>query len=322
MPKKKRLFVAFSWLNAQPLRIGQYYLNKDAFDKKEDVPGIYELSDLPYTKKQKVPKKYHPKKAAVGKGRSHLLDIESPTPLEGKRLEKLPVIVCVHGGAYLTNNKECNRPHSQWLAAKGFKVVNINYTLQPEATLYGEMKDLNDVFAWIGENAKKYGFDTNNVFLTGDSSGGHLSLLYTGLRTRKDMQKKINVKPAGPDIRATAVTCPVGSFVADDIISKVFRNLAGRLYDKDEKLLFSYEGFMDETYPEVAIITTETDVPIHTATKGIHNYMEAKGIAHEYKVFEGKEHKLGHVFNILHPDWEESIEANEFLADFFARKKK
>ncbi len=322
MPKKKRLFVAFSWLNAQPLRIGQYYLNKDAFDKKEDVPGIYELSDLPYTKKQKVPKKYHPKKAAVGKGRSHLLDIESPTPLEGKRLEKLPVIVCVHGGAYLTNNKECNRPQCQYMASKGFKVVNVNYTLQPEANLYGDMEDLNRAFAWIGENAKKYGFDTDNVFMTGDSSGGHMCLLYAGLRTQKELQKMMDIKPAGPDIRAVAVTCPVGSFEASDLISRVFRNLAGRLYDKEERHMLSYEGYMGENYPEVAIVTTETDVPIHSTTKGIHEFMEAKGLAHEYRCFEGKEHELHHVFNVLHPYWEESIEANDFILDFFERKKK
>lgn len=320
-PIAKFLFVQGTLLNVQPMRLGQYYLNKDAFDKAESVPGIYELADIPYVKGQKKPRKYSGKKAAMGFGRVHLLDIESPTPLEGPNLEKLPVIISVHGGGYVTNNKECNRPHCQYLASKGFKVVNINYSLQPEAEMDEEMRDIRDAVAWVGENADKYGFDTDNVFMTGDSSGGHMVLLYTGLQHSEALQEKINVKCPATKVRATAATCPVGSYVAKDMVSRVFKNLSGRLYDDEMKRAYSYEGFADATYPEVCIITTPTDIPIHYSTKGIHEHLEKVGAKHEYHVFEGKEHKLGHVFNVLHPDWGESVEANRAIVDFFERKK-
>lgn len=320
-PIAKFLFVQGTFLNVQPMRLGQYYLNKAAFDKAESVPGIYELADIPYVKGQKKPRKYSGKKAAMGFGRVHLLDIESPTPLEGPNLEKLPVIISVHGGGYVTNNKECNRPHCQYLASKGFKVVNINYSLQPEAEMDEEMRDIRDAVAWVGENADKYGFDTDNVFMTGDSSGGHMVLLYTGLQHSEALQEKINVKCPATKVRATAATCPVGSYVAKDMVSRVFKNLSGRLYDDEMKRAYSYEGFADATYPEVCIITTPTDIPIHYSTKGIHEHLEKVGAKHEYHVFEGKEHKLGHVFNVLHPDWGESVEANRAIVDFFERKK-
>ena len=323
-PIAKTLFVKGTLLNVQPLRLAQYYLNKDAFDKKESVPGIYELSDLPYVKGQKVPRKYQGRKAAMGKKREHLLDIESPTPLEGKKLrrpEKLPVIISIHGGGYITNNKECNRPHAQYLASKGYKVVNANYRLQPEAEMDEEMRDLRDIVAWVEQHANEYGFDLSNVFMTGDSSGGHMVLLYTGLQNSEAFQEKIGVKVPKTKVSATAATCPVGSYVAKDLVSRVFKNLSGRLYDDEMKLAYSYEGFADATYPEVCIVTTETDIPIHYSTKGIHEHLDKVGAAHEYHVFEGKEHKLGHVFNVLHPDWEESIEANQAILDFFEKKK-
>ena len=321
-PIAKFLFVQGTLLNVQPLRLGQYYLNKAAFDKAESVQGIYELADIPYVKGQKKPQRYNGKLAAMGFGRTHLLDIESPTPLEGPNLEKLPVIISVHGGGYVTNNKECNRPHCQYLASKGYKVVNINYILQPEGEMDEEMRDIRDAVAWVGENADKYGFDTDNVFMTGDSSGGHMVLLYTGLQNSEAFQEKIGVKCPATKVRATAATCPVGSYVAKDTISRVFKNLSGRLYDDEMKLAYSYEGLADATYPEVCIVTTPTDVPIHYSTRGIHDYLEAKGIAHRYEVFEGKENKLGHVFNVLHPDWPESIAANQAILDFFESKKK
>lgn len=317
----KALFVRGTYFTALPMRLMQYYLNRDAFDKTASVPGVYELADIPYEKGQKKPRKYRPKKAAMGKKREHLLDIESPVPLEGKGRKKLPVIVSVHGGGYLTNNKECNRPHAQYLASKGYKVVNVNYTLQPEAEMPQEVQELADVFAWVGENAKKYGFDTKNVFLTGDSSGGHLVLLYTGVQNSRALQETLGVTVKGPAVRGTAATCPVGSFLADDIVSRVFKNLGGRLYSDEVKLALSYEGFIDENYPEVCIVTTDADVPIHTTTAGIHDFLHTKGVAHRYKSFEGTENKLGHVFNVLHPDWPESVEANRFILDFFESRK-
>lgn len=317
----KKLFAGTVLVAVQPMRFIQYFMNKDAFDKSFSYPGVYELSDVPYVKGQKAPKGYNPILAAMGFGRSHLLDIESPTPLDGTNNEKLPVIVSVHGGGYTTNQKECNRPHAQFLASKGYKVVNVNYRLQPEVEMDGELRDLVKVLEWIRENAERYGFDTDNVFLTGDSSGGHLVLLYTGLQNSEALQEKIGVRVPEIKIRATAATCPVGSFVAKDLVSKTFKNLAGRLYSDDLKLAYSYEGFADATYPEVLIVTTETDVPIHTTTKGLHEHLTRVGAKHQWRVYEGKEHKLGHVFNIQHSDWAESVEANEDIIAFFNSKR-
>ena len=315
------LFVTISKLNALPLRLGQYYLNKDAFDKKTDTYGTYEVSDLNYLYGDVPAGPYDPKAAAMGgDARWHLLDVYSPTPLDVESPEKLPVIVEIHGGGYLTNNKECNRPHGMYFASKGYKVVNINYTLQPEAEFDQELREINAAFDWIGANADKYGFDLDNVFLTGDSSGGHLSLLYTAVQTRPDLQEYFKVTAPAVKIKGTALTCPVGSFLDPDIVSTAFRNLAGRLYDTKGKMNISYQGFADETYPEVCIVTTDTDVPIHTNSEAVHKWLDFKGVAHQYKSFEGKTHKLAHVFNVLHPDWEESIEANQFILDFFARK--
>jgi len=316
------LFVTISKLNALPMRLGQYYLNKDAFDKKTDTYGTYEVSDLNYLYGDVPTGPYDPKAAAMGgDARWHLLDVYSPTPLDVENPENLPVIVEIHGGGYLTNNKECNRPHGMYFASKGYKVVNINYTLQPEAEFDQELREINAAFNWIGDNADKYGFDLDNVFLTGDSSGAHLSLLYTAVQTRPDLQEYFKVTAPEVKIKGTALTCPVGSFLDPDIVSTAFRNLAGRLYDTKGKMNISYQGFADETYPEVCIITTDTDVPIHTNSEAVHKWLDFKGVRHEYKSFESQGNKLGHVFNVLHPDWPESIEANQMILDFFEKRK-
>ncbi len=316
------LFVTVSTMVSKKIRPAQYKMNQAAFDKTTDTYGTYELSDLSYLPTGWPVPEYVPVDAAcVTPGREHLLDVYSPVPLDVEKPEKLPVIVELHGGGYVTNGKECNRPHGMYLASKGYKVVNVSYTLQPEAMLDLEMREIRCVFQWIADNADKYGFDTNNVFLTGDSSGGHLSLLFTAIQNNPKLQEMLKCPAAPVPLRGTAVTCPVGSFVDKDPVSVVFRNLAGRIYTDEEKLMFSHNGFVDENFPGVCIVTTDTDIPIHTASENIHKHLEQAGIPHAYKSFEGKSHKLAHVFNVLHPDWEESIEANQFILDFFESKK-
>lgn len=316
------LFVTISTIVSKKLRPAQYYMNKAAFDKTTDTYGTYEISDIPYLPTGGPVPEYDPKDAACTvPGREHLLDVYSPVPLDVDAPEKLPVIVTLHGGGYISNGKECNRPHGMWFASQGYRVVNVNYTLQPEAMLDLEMREIGYAFRWIADNAEKYGFDLNNVFLTGDSSGGHLSLLFTALQTNPELQEMLKCGAAPFPLRGTAVTCPVASFVDNDIVSAVFRNLAGRIYSDHEKLMYSHNGFIDENFPGVCIVTTDTDIPIHFASANIHKHLETAGIDHPYRSLKGRSHTLRHVFNVLQPDWEESLEANRFILDYFESKK-
>ena len=45
------------------------------------------------------------------------------------------------------------------------------------------------VMGWIMENAEKYGLDTDNIFMVGDSAGGHLLGLYTAMCTPLSMRQ-------------------------------------------------------------------------------------------------------------------------------------
>ena len=177
------LFVTISKLNALPLRLGQYYLNKDAFDKKTDTYGTYEVSDLNYLYGDVPAGPYDPKAAAMGGGPGGLWAAYTAA----RRGQSFV------GQAGPLGRHEVIRGDCPERASKGYKVVNINYTLQPEAEFDQELREINAAFDWIGANADKYGFDLDNVFLTGDSSGGHLSLLYTAVQTRPDLQEYFKV---------------------------------------------------------------------------------------------------------------------------------
>lgn len=179
-----------------------------------------------------------------------------------------------------------------------------------------ELAELTAAFSWVESHAEEYGFDLNNLFLTGDSSGGHLALLMAALQTNPVLQKQAGLRPVASGIRAVGATCPVGSFRSKDPVSLAMRLLFLALGQKD-LAPYSMENFLTKDMPDCMLITTPTDIGIHTVTHKIHQELDQKGIDHVYCNLKGSIHKLPHVFNVLYPDWEESIEANQALVQFF-----
>lgn len=106
--------------------------------------------------------------------RRNLLDLYLPeSPREGGH----PVILQVHGGAWLFGEKEQQAmPLMNHLAQQGWICVAINYRLSPASTFPDHIVDVKKAIRWIKEHIAEYG---GNDFLaiTGGSAGGHLSSL-------------------------------------------------------------------------------------------------------------------------------------------------
>ncbi len=109
-------------------------------------------------------------------GRRNNLDIwrRADLPLDGKA----PVLLQVHGGAWIVGNKEQQAlPLLAHMAENGWVCVSINYRLSPRATWPDHIVDVKRALAWIKANIAEHGGDPDFVAITGGSAGGHLSSL-------------------------------------------------------------------------------------------------------------------------------------------------
>ena len=247
----------------------------------------------------------------------HRMDIYRPKHMEGK----LPVIIEVHGGAYVSCYKEVNQQHGTYLASKGFCVVNMNYTLYPEADLTHMVKEVCAVLNWVHTNASKYGFDTEHVCLTGDSAGGHVVLMAAAALNDVEIAQSYEIPEMKQKVYKYALSCPMGSL--EDL-----RNPKGGLFQilkiifkkvlKDAAYMkkIDYHWYMTKHFPEVFILTTPMDALLYEHTRAMHTYMEANGINHVYKEYSQKENNLEHVFNVLYPDYAESMAANDDMVTY------
>jgi acetyl esterase/lipase len=103
------------------------------------------------------------------------LDIYRP---RGTRLAGAPVLLQIHGGAWVIGEKEHQGlPLMNALARRGFVCVAINYRLSPQATFPDHLVDCKRAVAWISEHIAEYGGDPGWVAVTGGSAGGHLASL-------------------------------------------------------------------------------------------------------------------------------------------------
>jgi acetyl esterase/lipase len=109
-------------------------------------------------------------------GRRNELDIWRRRDLP--RDAKAPVLVQVHGGAWIIGNKEQQAmPLMAHMADNGWICVSINYRLSPRATWPAHIVDVKRALAWVKANIADYGGDPDFVCITGGSAGGHLSSL-------------------------------------------------------------------------------------------------------------------------------------------------
>ncbi len=89
-----------------------------------------------------------------------------------------PVLVQVHGGAWVIGNKDQQAmPLMAHMADRGWVCVSINYRLSPRATWPDHIVDVKRALAWVKANIADHGGDPSFVAITGGSAGGHLSSL-------------------------------------------------------------------------------------------------------------------------------------------------
>ena len=153
-------------------------------DYRDSIGGADSTPDLPLTVRRiAVPSRGARRRYVTGRNiaygdagvRNHL-DVwrRADLPVDGRA----PVILQVHGGAWMLGRKEDQAgPLLSHLAERGWVCVAMNYRLSPRATWPDHIVDVKRVLAWIRATIPEHGGDPSFVAVTGGSAGGHLCAL-------------------------------------------------------------------------------------------------------------------------------------------------
>jgi acetyl esterase/lipase len=138
------------------------------------------------------------------------LDLYLPGQSEGDN--PLPLIVWVHGGAWLGGNKE-NCPSVRFLRS-GYAAASINYRLSQHAIFPAQIEDCKAAIRFLRTNAEKYNIDPNRIGVWGASAGGHLVALLGTAGDVKEFDK-------GPNLHVSSRVQAVCDFFGPTDLTKM-----------------------------------------------------------------------------------------------------
>ena len=263
------------------------------------TPGMEEITDIAY----------------IDDGHwGHLLDVYYP---QGTT-QPLPVIIDVHGGGFTYGDKDLNKLYNLYLASLGFTVFNLSYRIAPETRFDGQIKDVSAALHWIAAHGAEYPCDMENVFITGDSAGGLFAMLLPLIDRSPALQTIYGLKPCGLNFRAIGLVSPALTITKGAAIV-LTKAVFGKGYRK-------WEGFrcLDmhtipdlEQLPPCYLVTSKKDF-VEKHSLEFAQILQKKGVDYELHDWPEGE-KLGHVFSVLYPTMEESVQTSAEMTAFFRK---
>ncbi len=262
---------------------------------------------------------------------AHMLNLYYPEDFKGD--SKLPSVIYIHGGGWMYGSADISERYLGYLASCGYAVMAMNYTLLQNGDLSVIIKEIFSAMHWLEKYGPARGFDLSKVLVCGDSAGGHLSILTTCITLSENLRKIYGVEALSYKVSAVSVSSPVvetsklyingeeGTDLGEGTAKAYVDMMLG---EKAENAPWNGHMAASETVPglelpPVYIIDSEMD-SLNAHTGYLKEILDANSCNHEdiYWTKEEGIHLL-HVFNISHPEWKESIEANKGMLDFFER---
>ncbi len=255
-------------------------------------------------------------------GKFHKFDLIIPN---GKRDEVTPVVIDIHGGAYYFGYKWINDDIARYFAIKsGYKVVNANYRIVGfGVNMFDGIKDVVKMIEYVFSHADELKIDKNNIFIMGDSAGAHIMSLAATCFYNKEYAKALGIEiTQDVKINAAAFTCGVYSFdpFKDNWKLRPFiKDITDRKLEKGNKYKLSQvaDNYIPGSFP--IILNSAFGDFLKKQTMSFYEFLkdknEVKLIFYE-KSLDG-ERKLEHVYNVMFPFYEESVQTNDEIIDFF-----
>ncbi len=137
------------------------------------------------------------------------LDLYQP-PAAGK----YPAIITIYGGSWQRGSPAESAHMSQYLAARGYVVIAIDYRHAPQHRFPAQLEDVQTALAFVRDRTQEYEIEGDRIALLGWSAGAHLALL-AGFQAKQPIQSIVDYY--GPVDLAAGYTDPP---VPDPINSK------------------------------------------------------------------------------------------------------
>jgi acetyl esterase len=170
--------------------------------------------------------------------------------------QKLPVIVWTHGGGLISGDKSQVGNYCKILAANGYLVVSIDYTIAPEAKYPTPIQQLNTSLAYLNKNSTTFYADTNNFILAGDSGGSMITATAANVITNPSYAELTKVKPGLQPNQLKGLLLYCGIYEIDNL------NVEGAFASFLQTVMWAYfdkKDISNDPYAQTASVSNKTE---------------------------------------------------------------
>ena len=243
----------------------------------------------------------------------HLLDIYYKDNSEIK-----PILIDIHGGGFISNDKELNHLFGNYIAQKDFVVFNINYRLAyPEYTVFDQIIDIDCALKWIIKNAKNYNANIDEIYIAGHSSAGVLVVMEALLCKSKNLINDFNLDERNYDYKGIILDCGLMNFYKNNIAYWGMRRM---IFPKQYKYDKRYKDMVFESNNELyklpkTILLTNSEDELRDMTYYFKNILDNSKVDNKM-IDEGDD---GHMGIIFKPYTEENMGIIDEILDYFEK---
>jgi acetyl esterase/lipase len=243
----------------------------------------------------------------------NLLDVYLPEEVSGP----IPTIINIHGGGWCYGTKETYQFYGLNWAQRGFAFVNANYRLAPDVTFPSELDDVNLYMHWVEDHAQDYHFDTNNVFIVGDSAGGQMAEQYVTILKNPEYRAMFGYKVPDMTFRAVALNSSANFMLDSGTIKNVINGYFTQDTLENHREMLDTEKYIQSNFLPTYICTANEDFIRNNSIK-FDGFLTAKNVSHVCKMYGDEKNPRGHVFLINQKD-DLARQANDDEMNFFKK---
>ena len=225
-----------------------------------------------------------------GGGRSLEADIFLP-PLEEKNR---PAVLFIHGGGWIEGDRSQLRGYGILLARLGFVCMCNSYRLSNESIWPAQIQDVNCAIRYLRANATDLGLDPDRIGVSGNSAGGHLSLMAAATNYDQIFEGEGGSNEVSSEIKAVCAIYPPTTIRQLEMLNPLenaFLMLMGKEAKKEDYDKASPLNYVTEDYPPCMLIHGSTDsvVRLKDSTKFYEKLIEFNRPA-SLHIFSEEEH--------------------------------
>lgn len=226
-----------------------------------------------------------------------------------------PIILYIHGGGWVIADLDTYDSSPRALTnGTGAMVVSIHYRQAPEYKFPAAHEDAYGAYQWILKNCHRWGGNTKNVAVVGESAGGNMAAAVCIMAQAENIQMPVHQVLIYP-VADTKMDTPsyIENAKAKPLNAAMMKWFADHTFatkeDSSNPKVALLQAKTLKGLPTATIITAQID-PLRSEGEALAKKLTADGVEVSFKNFDGVTHEFFGMGAVV----DEAREANVFVA--------